>query len=290
MRIIILNFLFCIFLISDIYAQTSSNRAFSDEKDFIIYLTNNKFYDKQLTLLKSFRNEYNVADHQEDTLNYYLGFTFYKLANYDSSIFYFSKVDNECPIFQKGAFYLSDELIAGNQLNKAEKVLTDFQDSTLRDLSIIYLSGISLLQRNYNEYLKEKDLYSNNSQELTYLFENFNIYSDQLSSIKRKSPFLAGLFSAFIPGSGKAYAGKPLSGISNFTSIAIFGVQTYEGLVKGGVKSPQFILFGSVFTTFYIANIWGSILSVKVREREKYEEIDHKIRTDLRIALHQFLR
>jgi TM2 domain-containing membrane protein YozV len=91
--------------------------------------------------------------------------------------------------------------------------------------------------------------------------------------------------SAIIPGSGKIYAGQLGQGIAAFLQNAIFGLQAYEGLQKDGIKSPRFIIYGGLFTLFYIGNVWGSALSVQIKRREFNEKVDEQIIFDMHIPL-----
>jgi hypothetical protein len=56
-------------------------------------------------------------------------------------------------------------------------------------------------------------------------------------------------------------------------------------LRKDGVSSPRFIIYGSLFSLFYIGNIWGSALSVKIKRQEFNEKIDEQILFDMHIPL-----
>ncbi|MEO6916521.1 MAG: hypothetical protein ABI151_13580, partial [Chitinophagaceae bacterium] len=95
----------------------------------------------------------------------------------------------------------------------------------------------------------------------------------------------AGVYSAILPGAGKFYAGKKKQGIAAFLPILSLGVVTYESYRKSGIKSARTLAFGSLFSLFYVGNIWGSVLSVKIKEKEFYREYDNKILFDLHIPL-----
>ena len=110
--------------------------------------------------------------------------------------------------------------------------------------------------------------------------------------MKKKSPALAGLMSAVIPGTGKIYAGYKGQGLAAMITVGILGVSAAESYFrpfdrsgKKGYKSPEFIAFGSLFTIFYVGNLWGSVLSVKLAREHELREINDEILFDMHIPL-----
>lgn len=79
--------------------------------------------------------------------------------------------------------------------------------------------------------------------------------------IHHKSPFLAGTFSAILPGTGKVYTGFWKDGIVSFLFVAANAWQTYRGFSKDGVRSTQGWIFGGLTAGFYLGNIYGSVKS-----------------------------
>ena len=110
-------------------------------------------------------------------------------------------------------------------------------------------------------------------------------YFQDIKSHKRRSGFLAAMFSALIPGAGKIYAGKTGQGLSNLFKSMILGGLVFESYKQAGTDSARFIVFGSVFSIFYVANIWGSALTVKVKRNEFHDAVDNQILFDLHIPL-----
>ena len=76
----------------------------------------------------------------------------------------------------------------------------------------------------------------------------------------RDSPWVAGMMSVVIPGSGKIYAGKTGQGIITFIQNVALGVQAYEAYRRDGWKSPRFLIYGGLFSFFYVGNVWGCLL------------------------------
>ncbi|MBN1388735.1 MAG: hypothetical protein JW965_09830 [Bacteroidales bacterium] len=102
-----------------------------------------------------------------------------------------------------------------------------------------------------NRDLLEKhspDLYN-----LTFDFENE----------KYKSPALAVVMSAVIPGSGKAYSKRWGDAIVSFLFVGTNAFTSYRAFNKKGIKSVNGWIFGSLAFSFYSANLWGSAKAAK---------------------------
>ena len=81
--------------------------------------------------------------------------------------------------------------------------------------------------------------------------------TDKGAAFKRKSPALAGILSAIIPGSGKAYAGRWKDGVIAF----IISSSSAFISIKGFNKNPSSIypwIMGSFAVAYYSGNIYGS--------------------------------
>ncbi|MBQ3711457.1 MAG: hypothetical protein II891_03565 [Bacteroidales bacterium] len=110
----------------------------------------------------------------------------------------------------------------------------------------------------------------------------------EIPNYKPKSPLLAGVMSAVIPGSGKIYAGDLRSGVSTLLIVGALGGMAAESWIKLGGRDWRTIALSSVFGLFYIGNIYGSALSVSVI-RNTYQDAEKAtLLFDLRIPLHQF--
>jgi hypothetical protein len=96
---------------------------------------------------------------------------------------------------------------------------------------------------------------------------------------------VAGIMSAIIPGSGKVYAGKTGQGVITFIQNVALGFQAYEAYRKDGWRSPRFLLYSSLFSFFYVGNIWGSTLTVNVRRQEFNDKINEQILVNMQIPL-----
>ena len=147
------------------------------------------------------------------------------------------------------------------------------------------LAGMSLLQKDYSIY----GTYSNRHSSVNFALVNEKDVLDDVYKrtlrFNQKSMILAGLMSAIIPGSGKMYAGKVGEGVSSFLSIGVLAALTLENYYKAGPKNFKTIAFGSAFTIFYLGNIYGSIISIKVYRNEFNKIGENKILFNLQIPL-----
>jgi len=90
---------------------------------------------------------------------------------------------------------------------------------------------------------------------------------------KRRSPFLAGMFSAIMPGSGKYYTGEWKDGILGTIMIGGLAWQAYRAFNKKGTESAYGWITASIGFGFYIGNIYGSAKSAKRFNKNKNDEI-----------------
>ncbi len=284
---------FC-FLIVISYVLKSQTFVSNFHKDigFTDYLIKNSLTDDALVFLKTMKEQNSITLSQNDTIHYYIANIYYKTGQFDSASYYYEKVSFNSAYSLKSSFFLGNSFLKMDSLSLAEKSLLKINttDTLMNELLHFQLSGLALLQRNLTTY----NTYSKN---LTY--KNYHLlneekilldYSNKIKNLKKKSPFVAGTLSALIPGLGKVYAGKPRQGITSIIPVAILGLQTFEAYNKAGVKSARFIIFGSLFSVFYIGNIWGSVLSVNIVNQEINNEINRQILFNLDIPLQRIFR
>lgn len=275
------KYLFIIFILPvPLLAQN-----FSENLAFYHHLINTRNYSDALLLLE---NSSASSKGQQDSLNFYFGKTYYLNQQlYDASEYFDKALASDALFKTEARFYNAFSKLHIDEIDKAVENLNDIEtsDSVIIALKNLELSGAYLLQRNFERFDVtaknfQQKYYQVSSQEATFL----DIRQD-LEDHKAKSPFLAGLMSAIVPGSGRIYAGKTGLGIGTLLTNAILGLQTWEAYRKDGVESARFIIFGSLFSVFYVGNIWGSVFTVKIANEEFQDAVNHKILVDLHIPL-----
>lgn len=245
-----------------------------DHFRFIQHLESIQAYDEQ----RMFLDEYESVYGSSDTIQLFKGRYAYFQKAYDKSISFFKGVsDSNLDYWNQAQFY------AGWQSAK----LGDYpgaagfyravkaKDEALTNLKYLQLAGLSLLQNDLQGYQSIANRLSSSGFQHQKQLEALEFVHNRQKNRKRKSPMLAGVLSAMVPGAGKFYLGQVGQGTMGLVATAIMGAQTYEGYRKDGVKSARFIVFGSLFSILYIANIWGSVVAVRV-ENIHFNQENHE--------------
>ena len=94
-------------------------------------------------------------------------------------------------------------------------------------------------------------------------------YAKNGKHLPKKSPVLAGLFSAALPGSGRLYAGRPNDALITVFLLSLFGWQAYDGFSDDGASSAQGWVFGTLGGLFYLGNVYGSAVTAQVYNRQQ---------------------
>ncbi|MBO6117509.1 MAG: hypothetical protein J6P44_03090 [Bacteroidales bacterium] len=261
-----------IFLLAPLICFPQQNNSAKDEFDFVMYLIGNSMKEEAVVLMQN-----NTEDN--DSINFLKGFTFYSSKMLNLAADNFSKVSRSSELFNESKFFSSLSNAHLLELDKAESDLlaVGSQDEEIMNLKNFSLAGINLLKRNYNlfdNYIHQVDT---NNYPLNIETERLLQLKTELLSYKKKSPLIAGALSSLIPGLGKVYAGNIGEGISSFLICGSFMGVTAENWYKKGLANWKTILFGTISTVFYIGNIYGSAVTVKVN----YENFNSK--TDVQI-------
>lgn len=253
-----------------------SQQTLSSDSLFIEYLLEKKYYNDVL----------HWTQHRQ-TFPYYRGLAYYNQLKLDSAIHYFEQVSSQHPNYTKSKFLEGIGHTYLKRYQKADQVLTQLYptDSLLTALQNFQRAGVALLERDTLKFVSFRKQFNGKyfafSQEEEKLEENYRLIQQH----RHKSPLLAGLMSALVPGSGKIYAGKTGQGLITFIQNLALGLQTYEAYRRDGWKSPRFLLYGGLFTFFYVGNIWGSTLTVQIRKQEFNDKVNEQILFNMQIPI-----
>ena len=262
---------------------------FSKELRFAQYLQDKDNGAEAIDVLQRIDTT-NLSTAQKDSLFYMLGWAAYAAKRLDTSAANLLKVSMASPRYDKSRFFSAYEAAYLGRTDTSSFILQQLvlPDSIARELRSMQLAGIALLRRDYSAFRQYQHQFTFSSYVDSKEEQRMQGYYEGLSGFRRRSPVLAGLYSALVPGLGKFYAGKKKQGIAAFLPVISLAALTYEAYRKDGVKSARFIGFGALFSVFYIGNIWGSTLAVKIRRNEFYKEYDNKILFDMHIPLRTF--
>jgi len=86
-----------------------------------------------------------------------------------------------------------------------------------------------------------------------------------------------------VPGLGKFYAGKKGAGLAAFAANGALAAMAFESYYRTkSFKSPQFITFTTLFSFFYVGNIFGSVFSIK----QQIKSVNGKINNEILASIH----
>ena len=251
---------------------------------FIDHLIKTNQFKEALFLLNSTDCSFCFAT---DSIAFFKGMTLFSLDSLESSAGELIKINPKSIFYPKSHFFAAYSYAQIGNYEKAFKALNTIEpvDDRLNSLRYYELAGINLIKGDkplFEEYLGKTDrIYTDIASSSDKLTE----ISSEMANHKVKSSFLAGLMSGIIPGSGKLYAGKKGDALTAFMTSAGLGLVTWESYRKTGINSIRTILFGTAFVFAYIANIYGSVLSIRISETEYKENVKSTVIFNLRIPL-----
>jgi hypothetical protein len=277
---LLLGVLVCLFP-RVIIAQT----VLSKELDYVNYLIKNNQMRDALFFLKEIDSS-SFAVAEKDSLSYYYGMTYHFLKKVDTAAFFLGKVSNASPFYTKSRFFSSLNHIYAGKLDEAKRDILHLKvDTLLKQQKDLQLCGIAILKRDHSaaDSLIATFDYSSylNSEEQTSL-QRMN---EAAKKVSRKKAYKAALLSTIVPGLGKYYAGRRGQAVATFFSTLGLALIAGENLYRGGLKSPQFIVTGFVFSTFYIGNIVGSAYSVRMVKKRNRELLDYEVKSSVHKAV-----
>ena len=147
----------------------------------------------------------------------------------------------------------------------AQKDLFHLEKLDSTDRSVFYLSSL-LLTKQYKKAIEIVD--STPASNITVA--QFKPIIASQKSMSFKKPWLAGTFSAIIPGLGQTYAGNWKDGVFALIFTGSSAFQAYRGFHKAGIGSPFGWIFTAIGSAFYAANIYGA-----AKAANKYNFLNH---------------
>ena len=266
-----ITFLVHIGLLSSLW---SFGQGFSNgDYQFLLHLESISAYDEGVFWLEQKESAFG----RSDTTAFHLGMFEYFRKNRASSLRFFEEVTHSnLRFWNTSRFYSGLQYAYLGNYTKARQVFmqTDSLSALHAELRKLSLAGLSLLDHDFESFESFQTSFDPNYYQLVDHQQALLGTYDVMRNRKTKSPVIAGLLSAIVPGAGKFYLGKIGQGTMSLMTSTIFALQAYEGYRKDGPKSASFIVFGSIFSVFYVANIWGSVVAVKV-ENVNFNRTNH---------------
>ena len=267
-------------------AQPSN--TFHQEIKFSSHLIDNYQYDDAKVVLTGLHKSLFLRSTQDDTLNYYLGWIYYQQKILDTSSSYLKAVGKSSPYYYKSQFYHAFNTAYTGGYSKAQTLLDSLEVDTVENLLKLKhfeKASFYLLQRDYINFGLLADQFTGSYFPIANEEVSLKKYYENIKNFKTKSPWLAGGLSAIVPGMGKFYTGYKGEGTTAFLTVLSLAAISTESYLRAGPKSFQFISTSTLFSIFYIGNIWGSVHSVKKRNESFFKEIERKVKLDMHIPL-----
>ncbi|MCH8332011.1 MAG: hypothetical protein IH946_11670 [Bacteroidetes bacterium] len=264
-----------IFFVLIMLPLAAHSQSYMEEKLFAEYLIREGMYTESIFVLNKLRSTLDLNTERSDTLNFYLGKSyFYKEA--DSSLLAFSRIKGKS-FATESAFFQTMIYTEKKSYDQALAQLDIAGRGTSHQCTREFFDHSIRLLEHEHEFIAHYKADTNSCENWLGRKQTLMGIQDELGTMKYHSGFVAGALSVVVPGLGRVFAAKPKQGLASFIPLLFLGLQAYEGYMLGGVDDPRFLVFGSLFSGFYAANIWGSILSVKVRRQEIYDKYYHQI-------------
>lgn len=181
---------------------------------------------------------------------------------------------------------IDDQINALNKFNLIKKSSIFYASSEMEKLKSLYLQNVdSVYQISVDQLIRSNSPYTVNASKLrntTLLFtqnelpekEKFltpfdndeklliNNFYDHKKDPSKKSPVLAGILSAIIPGSGKIYTEKYSDGITAFLLTGLLGYLAYTNFEHN--HQSRAWIFTALGVGFYAGNVYGSVASAQI--------------------------
>lgn len=136
-----------------------------------------------------------------------------------------------------------------------------------------------VFQNQYRSALERLSVYVPVTDEGKVFRQQATILLNDADGLKYKSPLVAGLLSAVIPGSGKFYAKRKKDAIFSFVLTMAAAYQSYRAFNKNGVGSVIGWVYGGLAGGFYVGNIYGSVQAAKQTNKFTNERYHDQMRT-----------
>ena len=251
------------------------------------YLIGKGLMRDALTLTHDLADDYTPA--ALDTMRYLRGWTLYHNQQFTPAANAFAEVGTSSPLYAKSALFgVVCEVESGN-LAGAKVRLDNFAttpDGALHGEIIAFeRGGVALLEGDKAEYDRQRQHFTYNTPTLVEYQRELDRIAD--TPIPHRSPLVAGLASAVVPGLGKIYAGDLGGGVASFLLVGAFAALTADSWHKAGTpQNWRTITYGTIGSLLYVSNIFGSVASVKAYY-QNFEEIN---RQAVMVSIHIPLR
>jgi hypothetical protein len=132
-----------------------------------------------------------------------------------------------------------------------------YQNKEYQSLTNLNLAALALLEKDLPAFDSLAKSFDYSFYAISEEQKSLKLYADTIRNYPKRSAVVAGVLSAIIPGAGKVYSGKLGQGLAAFLEIAALGGATAEYYFRSGPESAGFIIFGTLFSLFYVGKYLG---------------------------------
>ena len=269
-------------------AKAQVGMQFEKEYAFARYLFDGGQYADAQLLLPELMQRF-TGPGQQDTLHWLAGKLYYQQKMLPQANRYWRQVSKQhAPLWQEAQWFSFYNHAYLHQYDSAQALLSQFNgnnDAFYQALYHFEQAGLALLQRNMPAYKAQSARFTGQYYAFANQEQKLAKWYQDIQARPKRKPWVAAGLSAIVPGLGRIYTGRPGQGLLSLLTHAFIGVQALEGYRKDGPQSARFIVYAVVLGGFYIANIYGSALSVKVTQTEFNEAVNQQILLDMHIPL-----
>ncbi|MBP5676657.1 MAG: hypothetical protein J6W94_06575 [Bacteroidales bacterium] len=221
-----------------------------------------------------------------DSLSFLRGLALFDDRQFQAADRWLSSVTG--PLCDVALFY---DVVAKTHLDRAGEALEALgkYSGEYPELAALQKSGLALIGGDLDAFKSYSEPFAFNDYRLT---DSENTLKGIAASLQksRRSPALAALMSAVLPGSGKVYAGQTGPGVASFLAVGSLAAITAEQWKHHGAKDWRTIVAGSICGIFYIGNIYGSWVSVSIQRQNIQDETKALVLYNISIPLGSFFR
>jgi len=141
-----------------------------------------------------------------------------------------------------------------NEFDMVDQTVEDYPFS--QNEKTILTSSRNALSGNWNYFddFPERD---------NYWIKSFKSMAAEIRADKKKRPYLAGIMSAIIPGSGKIYSKRGKDGLFSFVLVGTTAWQASRLISRRGITNVGSIFFSGFALGLYSGNIYGSVKAAR---------------------------
>ncbi len=252
--------LFSIILLAQDFDNLSYHNLHSPQniKKFADYLFCDKDYLRAIDEYQKYSEVFS-----DDTVKFKIGLSYSLMDNYSNAQNAFMKIQSNSSLHSLAVL----EIYKASFQNDASNFRNQFDSTKVNPMNInefLKLYNYSFLFSSEKIPLKSKFLSVFTNKE-KYELENF--YNFKIDP-PTKSPVLASILSAIIPGLGKIYSNQIGDGITSFISTGLLAFLAYDNFHAN--HKFRGWLFTGLGGMFYAGNIYGSAASAQIYNAELF--------------------